>query len=81
MIDIQDTQSDKLPVVLTDDYISFFEGEEIGYLASAQRYTSTAPATEILHTTQVHSANTATKRDAPWQPHSAESGPTSIGAE
>ncbi len=35
MIDIQDTQSDKLPIVLTDDYISFFEREEIGYLASA----------------------------------------------
>ena len=34
MINIHDTQSDKLPVVLTDDYISFFEREEMGYLTS-----------------------------------------------
>ena len=34
MIDIHDTQSDKLPVVLTDDYASFFEREEMGYLTS-----------------------------------------------
>lgn len=34
MINIHDIQSDKLPVVMTDDYIFFFEKEERAYLAS-----------------------------------------------
>lgn len=51
MIDIHDTQSDKLPVVLTDDYASFFEREEMRYLASAswQKVCSTFGQEMKLH--------------------------------
>lgn len=34
MITIHDTQSEKLPIVVGSDYVSFFEREEMNYLAS-----------------------------------------------